>query len=98
MKLKLFKSVLLLGSLVALTTDATAQRSPRRRGGAPATTTPEQPAAPVTTDTVPQAAPVFNAYANLPFEYDTATADNTTRRSLRQDNAYDKSSLTQRTP
>jgi gliding motility associated protien GldN len=98
MKLKLFTSVLLLGTLVLMATDATAQRTPRRRGGGAPATTPEQPAAPVTTDTVPQAAPVFNAYANLPFEYDTATADNTIRRSLRQDNAYDKSSLTQRTP
>ncbi|MFM8806161.1 MAG: hypothetical protein ACKOD1_02265, partial [Sphingomonadales bacterium] len=73
MKLKLFTSVLLLATLVLVATDATAQRTPRRRGGAPATTTHEQPAVPVTTDTVPQAAPAFNAYANLPFEYDTAT-------------------------
>jgi gliding motility associated protien GldN len=98
MKLKFFTSVLLLGTLVLLATDASAQRTPRRRGGAPATTTPEQPAAPAVTDTVPTKAPVFDAYANLPFEYDTATADNTIRKSLRQDNAYDKSSLTQRTP
>lgn len=99
MKLKLFTSVMLLGTVVLLATDVAAQRAPRRRGGgAPATTTtPEQTAAPVATDTVPKA-PAFDAYANLPFEYDTATADNTIRKSLRQDNAFDKSSLTQRTP
>lgn len=98
MKLKLFSSVLLLGTLVLLASDAAAQRAPRRRGGAPAATTVPEPAAvPVSTDTVPKA-PAFDAYANLPFEYDTATADNTIRKSLRQDNAFDKSSLTQRTP
>ena len=99
MKLKLFTSVMLLGTVVLLATDVAAQRAPRRRGGgAPATTTtPEQTAAPVATDTVPKA-PAFDAYANLPFEYDTATADNAIRKSLRQDNAFDKSSLTQRTP
>lgn len=80
--------------------DANAQRTPRRRGGAPAATTqPEAaPAVPVTpaADTTP--VKPANVYANMPFEYDTMTADNAARRSLRQDNAYDKSNLTQRTP
>ena len=40
----------------------------------------------------------YDPYANLPIEYDTATADNTIRKSLRNENAFDKSSLTQRTP
>lgn len=99
MKLNCFKWMLMLGLVAFMATDALAQRSPRRRGGAPApaaTTTPEQPEAAPATDTVPKAP--LNIYANLPFEYDTATADNATRKSLRQDNAYDKSSLTQRTP
>ncbi|NDF98051.1 MAG: gliding motility protein GldN [Chitinophagia bacterium] len=99
MKLKLFTSLMVLGTVALLATDAAAQRTPRRRGGAApaATTTPEQPTTPVVTDTVPKA-PAIDVYANLPFEYDTATADNTIRKSLRQDNAFDKSSLTQRTP
>lgn len=40
----------------------------------------------------------YDPYANLPIEYDTATADNTVRKSLRNENAFDKSSLTARTP
>lgn len=40
----------------------------------------------------------YDPYANLPIEYDTATADNTIRKSLRNENAFDKSSLTTRTP
>jgi gliding motility associated protien GldN len=80
--------------------EANAQRTPRRRAGAPApaTTQPEVPVTPVTPsqDTTPTQP--INIYANMPFEYDTATADNSIRRSLRQDNAYDKSNLTQRTP
>ena len=98
MKFKFLSSVLVLATLFVLATDATAQRAPRRRGGgAPATTTTPEQTLPPVADTVPTP-PAFDAYANLPFEYDTITADNTIRKSLRQDNAFDKSSLTQRTP
>ncbi|MEY3436122.1 MAG: hypothetical protein RL335_578, partial [Bacteroidota bacterium] len=99
MKLKQSIWILLLVSGLLSFADANAQRTPRRRGGAPAVSQSEAaPAVPVTptADTTPTQ-PV-NVYANMPFEYDTATADNSARRSLRQENAYDKSNLTLRTP
>lgn len=40
----------------------------------------------------------YNPYANIPIVYDTATANNEVKKSLRNENAFDKSSLTQRTP
>ena len=40
----------------------------------------------------------YDPYANLPIKFDTATADNTARKSLRNESAFDKSSLTARTP
>ena len=79
-------------------TEANAQRRGGRRGGggnAGQTTDPQQ-TAPV--DTVPKAPVTFDPYANLPIEYDTLTADNTARKAQRQENAYDKSGLTQRIP
>lgn len=100
MKLNQVKWVVLVTAAVLTVSQVNAQRRPRGGGGAPATTQPQAtPAAPTPapeTDTVPKQ-PV-NIYAGLPFEYDTATADNSARKSLRQDNAYDKSTLTQRTP
>ena len=106
MNLKSLSWIVCTASLL-MAVEASAQRTPRRRAGAPApaTTQPEVTPTPVPSqDTTPApsqdttpAQPV-NIYANMPFEYDTATADNSIRRSLRQDNAYDKSNLTQRTP
>ncbi len=40
----------------------------------------------------------FDPLANLPITYDTMSTDQAPRKSLRNDNAFDKSSLTQRTP
>ncbi len=41
----------------------------------------------------------YNPYANVPMKYDTSGAtDNTIKKSLRNDNAFDKSNLTARTP
>jgi gliding motility associated protien GldN len=99
MNLKSLSWILCTATLL-LAVEASAQRTPRRRAGAPApaTTQPEVTPTPAPSqDTTPTTQPV-NIYANMPFEYDTATADNTARRSLRQENAYDKSNLTQRTP
>ena len=45
------------------------------------------------------APPTYNPYANVPIEIDsTGISDTSARKSLRQDNAFDKSSLTARTP
>jgi gliding motility associated protien GldN len=44
-------------------------------------------------------APVnYNPTANIPIVYDTASAQMDNKKSLRNENAFDKSSLTQRTP
>ena len=99
MNLKTLSWILCTTTLL-VAVEASAQRTPRRRAGAPAPATTQPDATPTTApsqDTTPTTQPV-NIYANMPFEYDTATADNSIRRSLRQDNAYDKSNLTQRTP
>src|SRR4030095_2760378 len=40
----------------------------------------------------------YDPYANLPIKYDTATSNTTAKKSLRNESAFDKSSLTARTP
>ena len=99
MKLRLSICFLFVSVCMFSMLDADAQRTSRRRGGAPSTTTPTTDPAASTTptvDTTPR--PPVNVYANMPFEYDTLTANNSARSSQRPDNAYDKSSLTLRTP
>jgi len=83
-----------------LAADADAQRTPRRRNNTtqPTTTNP--------TDTTGQqqnnnTAPptTYNPYANVPLKVDTSgLLDNAVKKSLRMDNAFDKGSLTTRTP
>ncbi|MFZ9694918.1 MAG: gliding motility protein GldN, partial [Chitinophagaceae bacterium] len=98
MKLNQVKWVVLVTAAVFSVSQVDAQRRPRGGGGAPANaqTAPAAPTPAPENDTVPKQP--FNIYEGMPFEYDTATADNTARKSLRQDNAYDKSTLTKRTP
>ncbi len=86
---------LLFAGVVAESADA--QRSGRRRAG-------NNPANPADT-TKPNVQqnnnqpPVnYNPYANIPMIYDTATTSTEVKKSLRNENAFDKSSLTQRTP
>lgn len=81
-----------------LVESADAQRTPRRRNNntTPTTTTPtgneqqnnnnnSQPSN-------------YDPYANIPLTYDTTGTDNGVKKSLRNENAFDKSTLTQRTP
>ena len=85
--------------LLLMVDAAEAQR--RGRGGRtnPTTTTP-------TPDTTgnPQnnnnnvKPPTYDPYANLPIEYDTVSAAEGGKKSLRNDNAFDKSNLNKRTP
>ena len=85
--------------LLLMVDAAEAQR--RGRGGRtnPTTTTP-------TPDTTgnPQnnnnnvQPPTYDPYANLPIEYDTVSAAEGGKKSLRNDNAFDKSNLNKRTP
>lgn len=97
MKLNQVKWIVLVAAAMLTMSPADAQRRPRGGGRVPSTVPSEMVReGAANTDTVPKQA--ANIYAGLSFEYDTATADNTPRKSLRQDNAYDKSTLTQRTP
>ncbi len=82
-----------------LATDAVAQRTPRRR-------TPNNNTQPTTNPTGAdqqqnnnnQQPSGYDPYANLPIEYDTTGIDNGVKKSLRNDNAFDKSNLNTRTP
>ncbi|MEP6699928.1 MAG: gliding motility protein GldN [Bacteroidota bacterium] len=77
---------------------AVAQRTPKRR-----TNNNTQPTTnPTGTDQQQnnnnQQPSGYDPYANLPLEYDTTGIDNGVKKSLRNDNAFDKSNLNTRTP
>lgn len=99
MKHIVLKIGLCLSVIAVLAVNADAQRSGRRR-----TTGGNNPANPADT-TKPNVQqnnnqpPVnYNPSANIPIIYDTASASTDIKKSLRNENAFDKSSLTQRTP
>jgi len=94
MKHVALKSCLLIGLVVLVAADAGAQRAGRRRPGStpPATNQP-------TTTTNQTQAPAYNPYGNVPIEVDSSgVTDSAVKKSLRIDNAYDKSSISARTP
>lgn len=99
MKHILVKTCLSLTLGALLVTSADAQRTGRRRGGG---TNPTTNPADTTRPNVSQnnnAPPVnYNPTANLPITYDTSSSNTDVKKSLRNENAFDKSSLTQRTP
>jgi len=91
--------VLLTGFLVS---EVAAQRTPRRRTTTPTTTNPN-PTDPTTNPTQQNnnnSQPSgYDPYANIPIRIDSAgMSDTGLQKSLRNDNAFDKSSLTARTP
>ena len=105
MKTLIFKAGVCLAAVVLLAQTADAQRSGRRRttssnnnNNAGNTNQP--------VDTLGKnqqnnnnVAPVYNPYGNIPIEVDSSDMlENEVKKSLRQDNAYDKSSLTKRNP
>ena len=80
----------------ALVTDAAAQRTSRRRAGTttqpPATGEQQQ-----NNDVKPPSG--YNPYGNIPIIVDTSgLTDGSVKKSLRNDNAFDKSSINDRTP
>lgn len=83
-----------------LASDAIAQRAPKKRKDGettqPATTNPTQGNEQQQNNN--NQTPSFNAYGNLPFTYDTISPDNSSKKSLRPDDAFDKTSLNARTP
>jgi gliding motility associated protien GldN len=98
MKMKFLKPVLFAAVAVSFFHVADAQRSSKRRGNNPATN-PTTPAGndqqQVSNNTQPSN---FDAYASLPLTYDTTATDNSSNKSLRPQDAFDKSMLNSRTP
>jgi gliding motility associated protien GldN len=98
MKKLLVNSCLLLLILALGSMSASAQRSGRKRTGAPAVGDTTKPRNEQLNNNNVNPTP-YNPYANVPIIVDsTSLGDTMTRKSLRNDNAFDKSSLTQRTP
>ena len=90
-----FAKIVMLGVLIAFnTSDADAQRGGSRRKPNPGDTTKQQQQV-VNNNT----APAYNPYANVPIIVDSSGFTNTDKKpSLRNDNAFDKGSITARTP
>ena len=93
MKSILFKSGVCLLATVLVVSQADAQRRANRRSGQPTTnpTTQQQ--------TNNNQQPGYDPYGGLPITVDSSgVSDTLIRKSLRNDNAFDKSGLTARTP
>jgi gliding motility associated protien GldN len=93
MKRLIIKSSLLFLFASGLMQQADAQRTNRKRTNATQTDTTKQQ---VTNNYKPSG---YNPYGNIPIVVDsTGTSDTSVKKSLRNDNAFDKSSLNGRTP
>src|SRR5687767_7404448 len=100
MKMRILRVGFCLAIAGLLATEAFLQRTPRRRTTQPTTTQP------TTTDpnqqqnnNNTQQPSGYDPYANVPIRVDTSgLIDNNAKKSLRPDNAFDKSSLSARTP
>jgi gliding motility associated protien GldN len=93
----IFKCSLVLVFIAAIAIDASAQRTPRKRPDAQPQTNPQQQPQQQNNDTK---APVnYNPYGNVPIRVDsTGISDTVIRKSLRNDNVFDKSFINDRTP
>lgn len=79
--------------------DAVAQRSPKRRKDNTQPTTNPTTGTDQQQNNNNQQPSGYDPYANIPIRVDTAgLLDNSVKKSLRNDNAFDKSNLTSRTP
>ncbi len=98
MKSNVIKACLFLVVLGATVSQADAQRRSSRRGATRATTTPENTQQQQTNNTT--APSNYNPYGNIPIRVESsATGDSgVLRKSLRQDAAFDKSAINERTP
>ncbi|HET9431365.1 MAG TPA: gliding motility protein GldN [Chitinophagaceae bacterium] len=94
MKSVFLKSGLVVLAAALLVSEADAQRQGRRRGTQPAAGAQTQQQ--VNNNQQPSG---YDPYGGLPIRYDsTGISDTMIRKSLRPDNAFDKSGLTARTP
>jgi gliding motility associated protien GldN len=95
------KSYVVKGCLVAvlvagIVAEASAQRAGRRRSTSNPGTTPTQNQQQNNNNTQPSG---YNPYGNIPIVVDSSgVSDTLVKKSLRNDNAFDKSSLNARTP
>jgi gliding motility associated protien GldN len=96
MKSHLIKGCLFFVFAALLTADADAQRTSRRRQQQQQQTTGEQTQEQTNTGTQPSG---YNPYAGVPIRVDsTGVSDTAIRKSMRNDNAFDKSLTGDRTP
>jgi gliding motility associated protien GldN len=98
MKIKFLKFGCLILAVSLLAQEANAQRGPRRRTGGNNPTNSNTGGNEQQQNNVNTQPSGYDPYANLPIEYDTSSQSTNARKSLRNDNAFDKSGLTQRTP
>jgi gliding motility associated protien GldN len=97
MKLNLLKVLVCVVIAGLLSSEANAQRTRRNRGNNPQTSDTTKPLGnQQVNNNLPPV--TYDPMANLPITYDTLSTDETPKKSLRNDNAFDKSGLTQRTP
>lgn len=87
---------LVAGSL--LTLDADAQRTRKKKDANPTNEQPSPTGNEQQQNNNTQPPSGYDPLAGLPITYDTLSNDMSPKKSLRNDNAFDKSNLTQRTP
>ncbi|HLG39278.1 MAG TPA: gliding motility protein GldN [Chitinophagaceae bacterium] len=95
MKHLVFKTCLMVLCAGLIVSEANAQRTGRKRTNQPATTNPTE-----TQQTNNNQPSGYNPYGNIPIRVDSSgmNSDTIVKPSLRNDNAYDKSSVNARTP
>ena len=100
MKQSIIKCCLFAACVTTLAMTADAQRTARKRaaGGSAQTSNAGQNNQQQTNDVKPPSG--YNPYGNIPIENATATgtSDSVVKKSMRQDDAYDKSGINDRTP
>lgn len=98
MKMNFLKFGLCLVVTSLLVMDASAQRTPKKRkdNTNQPTTNPTGNEQQNNNNTQPPSG--YDPLANMPITYDTTSNDLSPKKSLRNENAFDKSNLTQRTP
>jgi gliding motility associated protien GldN len=99
MKNNLIKAGVCLVLVAGFCADADAQRQPRRRTNNPTTNNQGNPQGNEQQNNNNTAPPTYNPAVSVPITYDTSGAGTgAPKPSLRNDNAFDKGSLTARTP